>query len=286
MKTPFRLMPVRGALLALAALAALIPASSFGAVLIDYRFDGGTTNNIGPAAQVVENDLDDLIAGSANTSTGLIRTGQRSDSNTPYIHAIGFNSSGTVNLSTFAGFTATFTVDSISLTGGIEVTDLLANGMFFGVVSGANATGTAGTSLWNNQPQAIGYVPGSNSWGDHQFAMNTVSGSGNVSTTALTTTQPANAEFLNGFTVSISVFNNNTWQISSTGLGNELNQSGSLAAGIDYATFAQGVGLYTSLQGRQNSDLDMGRMTLTAIPEPGTALLAGLGLLAALRRRR
>lgn len=281
MTTPIHLVPARGALLALAA---LLPASSFGAVLIDYRFDGGTTNNIGPTAQELTNGFDDAIAGSTDTSTGLIRTGLRSGSN-PDTHAIGFNSSGTVDLSSFAGFTATFTVTSISLSSG-EVTDLLANGMFFGVVSGTGATGTAGTSLWNNNPQAIGYVPGSINHGDHQFAMNTVSGSGSVSTTALTTTPPPNAEFLNGFTVSISVFNNNTWQISSTGLGNELNQSGSLATGIDYATFAQGVGLYSGFQGRRNSDLDMGRMTLTAIPEPGTALLAGLGLLAALRRRR
>lgn len=266
-------------------LLALLPASSFGAVVIDYRFDGGTTNNIGPAAQVVKNGVDTVTAGFANLSTGFIKTGTGFTTNANF-HSIGINSSGTVDLSSFSGFTATFTVDSIRLSSG-EVTDLLANGMFFGVVSGSNATGTGATSLWNSNPQAIGYVPGSGTYGDNQFAMNTVSGSASVSTIALTTPAPPNAEFLNGFTVTINVFDNNTWKISSTGLGNELNQSGTLASGINYATFAQGVGLYSGLQGRQLSDLDMGRMTLTAIPEPSSLLLLGLiALILVLRRRR
>ncbi len=135
MNTPKLFLP-------LAALVFALPATSFGQVAIDYNFDG-IANEVGPAVGVVDNGVDDAIAGSTNTTTGVIVTGERTGG-APYSHALGFNSSGTVDLSAFSGFTATFTVDSISLANSETIDGLLANGMFFGVVSGTNATGTGG----------------------------------------------------------------------------------------------------------------------------------------------
>ncbi|MCH7227091.1 sulfatase-like hydrolase/transferase [Haloferula sp. A504] len=226
------------------------------ATLIDYTF-GGT--DVGPAIQVVENNVDNLVAGSANTGTGLIITGERASPQPADSHNIGFNSSSTVDLSSYSGFTATFVVDSMSVAG--TVAALNFNGLFFGVVSGNSATGTAGNSLWVNDPTSFGYVPGSASWGSHIMAENT----GGVSVTAsnLTTPQPPNASFLDGFTVRISVFADDTWQISSTGLSPELNQTGTLS-NLTYSDLAT-AGIYASMQGEVGAQLNMGRITLEGI---------------------
>lgn len=250
-------------------------------VLMDYSFDSNAGNDLGPAVQVLENGTDTVTAGSANTLTGLITSGVGSPN--IHNHAIGFNSSGLVDLSSYAGFTATFEVDSIEISSGRSLDALTGNGIFFGVVSGTNATGTAGTSLFNAGPSAIGYVPGKSD----NFTRHTIlekDGATKVSTAA-TTAVPDDASVLDGFTLSISVFDDGTWEITSTGLSTDLNQTGSLT-NIDYATFASGVGLYTTFQGAQNSTLDMGQMTLTAIPEPGSLALLGLGGLLIARRRR
>lgn len=262
-------------------LAGSLALNASASALIDYSFDSNAGNDIGPAVQVLENNTDSVTAGSANTLTGLISSGVGSPN--IHNHAIGFNSSGLVDLSSYAGFTATFEVDSIAISSGRSLDALTGNGIFFGVVSGSNATGTAGTSLFNSSPSAIGYVPGKSD----NFTRHTIlekDGATKVVTGA-TTTVPDDESVLDGFTLSISVFADNTWQISSTGLSTELNQTGSLT-NIDYATFASGVGLYTTFQGAQLSTLDMNRMTLTAVPEPGSLALLGLGGLLIVRRRR
>ena len=122
--------------------------------LIDYTFDGNISNDIGHALQQVTNGVGS--GGSSNLNTGVITTGTRPNGagNSTY----GFNSSSLVDVSTYAGFTATFVVDGISLAG--NVSNLENNGLFFGVVSGTEATGNGGDSLYNNAPDAFGYVAG------------------------------------------------------------------------------------------------------------------------------
>lgn len=219
-------------------------------ILIDYTFDG-VANDMGPVVQVIDNGI---AAGTSNTTTGSITTGADN-------HTLGFNSSATVDLSSYAGFTATFVVDSLTLTS--NVSGLLYNGLFFGVVTGTNSTSTTGTSLWNNDPKAFGYVPGSSSWGSHIVAENT--GSVNITSTNLATVQPTNASLVDGFTINLNVFPNDTWQITSTGLSTELNQSGTLP-NLTYTDFAHS-GLYISLQGESGAQIDMARMTLTGISD-------------------
>jgi arylsulfatase A-like enzyme len=223
--------------------------------LIDYTFDSNTGNEVGPAVQVIDNGVS---TGAANPSTGVITTGTSNN------HTLGFNSSGAVDLSSFLGLEASFVVDSITTS---NVAGLLNNGLFFGVVAGTNATGTAGNSLWNNDPRAFGYVPGSGAWGDHVMAENT--GSLSITNSSLTTAQPTNASLLDGFTVTIKLFADNTWRVSSTGLSTELDQSGTLP-NLTFADFAN-AGIYVSLQGQSGAQIDMGRMTLTGLSEGGTS---------------
>ena len=89
--------------------------------------------------QVIDNGV---AVGTANTLTGVITTGYSIN------HTLGFNSIGSVGLSSFQGLEATFEVDSI-MTG--NVAGLASNGLFFGVVAGNTAIGNLGNSLWNNE---------------------------------------------------------------------------------------------------------------------------------------
>ena len=256
-------------------LASALPLSAV--TLIDYTFGGTDT---GPTVKLVTNG--NGTGGSSNTTTGVITTGDQTNS------SYGFNSTTLVDTTSYTGFTATFEITSITLNGTDTVAGLLANGLFFGVVGGststdANATGSGGTSLYSNTPIAFGYLPGATNFSDHQVAFNAGS---SVTTSGLTTTAPTNASLIDGFTVSLSVFNDNTWSISSTGLSTELNDSGNLGGGLTYASFSN-AGLYTSLQGSSSAQIDMARMTLVSIPEPsGTALLGFGCTLLLLRRRR
>ncbi len=258
--------------------AGFLPAQA--AVLIDHTFDG-VANDTGPAFQEVQNTSG--TAGTANLSTGEIKLGNFDSSN------VGFNNVSTVNVTaldpTATGFTATFYVTSTTA----DVSSLLYNGMFFGVVSGTAATGTGGSNLWVNNPDAFGYVAGSGAYGDHLMRQDGTTDA-NSTNSSLTTTQPTDASFKDGFTLSLSMFNDNSWSITSTGLSTNLNGSGSLnTAAFSYADIVNDLGLYVSLQGQAgNPTITMNRMTLesVAVPEPSSALLClgGLGLL--LRRRR
>lgn len=245
------IIDMKKALLPLSVYLSLLSAVQADSTLIDYTFDSVAGNEVGPAVQVIDNGI---AAGTANTLTGVITVGSANN------HTLGFNSSGTVDLSSFQGLEATFLVNSITTS---NVAALANNGLFFGVVAGNNSTGNLGNSLWNNDPRAFGYLPGSGTWGDHVMAENT--GSMSITTTNLATTQPTNASLLDGFTVTIKVFADNTWRISSTGLSTELNQAGVLP-NLTFADFAN-AGIYLSLQGASGARIDMGRMTLSGLAE-------------------
>ena len=216
--------------------------------LIDYRFDG-VANDVGPAAQQVSDGGG--AGGSANTTTGLIRTGTGSGDASTY----GINSSGLVSLSGYTSITATFVVDSITLSGGVA--DLLYNGMFFGMVAGANATGTGSASLWNNDPDAFGYTPGSSENGVHVINRKG-SGIGTLASHSIASTQPGDASLKDGFTVSLTVFADDSWSISSTGLSTNLSDSGT-TSGL-WSDLSGGVGVYAGFQGEGGGQLKMGRM--------------------------
>jgi arylsulfatase A len=222
-------------------------------VLIDHTFDG-SANDTGPAFQEVTNGLGS--GGSSDLASGRITTGT-GVSNSTY----GFNNGTTVDVAALDpladGFTVTFEVSSIE---GGKVSDLRANGLFFGFVSGSNATGTDGPSLWNNNPDAFGYVAGSGDYGANVMRQD---GATNFT---LTTTRPTDASFADGFTLSITLFSDDSWSLTSTGLSINLNNSGNLnTLDFSYADIVNDLGLYVSLQGLAGVSIDIDRITLTTV---------------------
>lgn len=268
-------MKYTSTLAALGTLLALAHSSS-AEVLLDYTFGGTDIGSI----QQVSNGIG--TGYSANTTTGVISTGDGGTNINKSDNATGFNSSSLVDVSSALGFTATFVITSANVN--LNASSLDSNGLFFGVVAGTDATLTSGDGLFNNNPDAFGYTPGNGSFTDHAW----FEGNGTTDTFgALSTTAPTDDSIESGFTLSITVMNDDTWTMTSIGLSTELNASGTLST-VTYADF-NNLGLYTSLQGRRDgSDITMGRMTLETIPEPSSyALLAGLlGMSYVMVRRR
>ncbi|GEM_PF-5722448 len=250
-------------------------------LLIDNDFGSGM--DTGPGFQEINNAFSSPSGniGSADSSTGVISRGGN-------FNFVGFNTVSTVDVTTLAptasGFTATFTVSGTS---NFDPTRVDSNGMFFGIVSGTNATSSAGSGIWANDPHAFGYVSSSDNFGDHLVRQDQQAGGNNNSqnNTAILSTAPDSASFADGFTLSISLFDDDTWTISSTGLSTNLNQSGSLDSGVfSYSDIASDVGLFVGFQNSNNSNgsapsdttggnLTIDRISLVAIPEPSTLLM-------------
>ena len=262
-------MKIRNTFIVLAA--AGMVSASHAATLLDFTFDG-VANDTG-SFQVSNNNVGS--GGTSNFTTGLITTGNSDNS------ASGFNNSMLVSLAGYTSFTATFVIDSITLNPtSTTVADLLANGMFFGVVAGTNATST--TAGYGATGSYIGYVPGSVNRGDHVVSSRVSSGS--IVNDGIASTQPSDASLKDGITISLTLNSADAWTISSTGLDVNLSDSGTIT-GL-WTAMSGGVGLYSNLQGDAGGQLDLARMTLTAVPEPSSALLVGLGALGFLAHRR
>jgi len=230
--------------------------------LIDHTFDG-VANDVGPAFQQVTNGLG--TGGLSNLSTGAITTGSNGGGrNSTY----GFNNAATIDVGLLdpsaIGFRATFEVGSVNA----DVSSLSYNGLFFGLVSGTGAIGTEGPGLWNQDPDAFGYVAGSDSYGNHVLRQD---GDTNF---PMSTVRPTAQSIQDGFTVSVSVFSDNSWRVTSTGLSTELDHMGFLKnSDFTYADIVNELGLSVSLQGEDGATIDIDRITLTTL-SPASAVLA------------
>ena len=277
-------LPTTSLLTAATVCAALATGSTNAAVLVDHTFDGSANDIGGLTFQEVSNGLGS--GGSSDLSTGVITAGIVPGNDTS---SYGFNATSSIDVTTAApsanGFKIRFTVSATD----VDVSDLDNNGLFFGVVSGTGANGTTGTSLWNNDPHAFGYVAGSNAYGDNVMRQDGANAGTSV-TTPLGGVAPTNASFQDGFTITLSLFDDDTWTITSTGLlATDLNGSGSLTTtgtGIfDYDAIAADLTPYVGIQGESGGKITVDRITVTAIPEPGSLALLGLGGLLIARRR-
>ena len=115
-------------------------------VLIQNNFDGNNSNDLGGAFVPVSNDLEDVD--NTDPSTGLISFQDDGSSNP----AVGFTSSTAADFSSFGGFTIEWTVAS-----GFNTADIRSNGWFLGVQDAVGVNDT-GSTLWNNDPDAVGDV--------------------------------------------------------------------------------------------------------------------------------
>ncbi|MGB0744994.1 MAG: PEP-CTERM sorting domain-containing protein, partial [Opitutales bacterium] len=147
------------------------------------------------------------------------------------------------------------------------------------------------SSLYNNNPDAFGYAVGGGNLFPQNLDINNVvrqAGGTTITTTTLSTAQPTDASFADGFTLTFSVLNDNTWSMFTTGLSTDVSETGNLDLNrFSYNDVAGDLGLYMTLQGEGGGTIDMGRMTLeSVIPEPSAILLFGLsGLFIGMRRR-
>lgn len=248
-------------------------ATAHAVVLIDNNFAAGP--DIGPAFQQLYNGQG---TATADPATGAITTTGVDNA------SIGLNTTATVDASTADGFViewvvSSFTGDSFNDPTGSRVT---FNGWFFGVTTN---TGNTDSALWNNTSDSVGILmDGGSSFNDWSFVQR--SGGNLSSNPSLNGSQPTIASFNDGFTITLTVNNDNTWSATSTGLSNNINSSGSLAAGT-YATIASSLVPNTTIQGTQvGYTLDNVTLQTLPIPEPTSLTLLTAGGLLILRRRR
>ena len=247
-------------------------ASAAPITLIDKTFDGNDGNDIGGAWQG---------AGWAGISTGNPSTGEVTLSTGNNNMRANLNSAGTVDVSGASSFTITWDIASGAtnfLTDG-DKTGVWHNGLFFGVTNE-----TAGKFEDADFAFGVNLVKGTESAG--WAVVDSVSGS--YSAYALSGTAPTQTSMEDGFTLSITLNDDDTYEVSSTGLSNTDTSTGSLSGSkASYSDFAS-LMAYTSVGGG-GVTYTVTRATLTAaaIPEPSTMILAGLGLAGlTLRRRR
>ena len=246
--------------------------SSFGQIILQNNFDGNAGNDIGPAFTQFNNGVGSLATNNTDPATGLISFARVGTSGTPsvgLVSEIGINAGA-------GGFTVTWVVNSASAN-----INPHANGWFFGVqtnniglwnAGSGNVNGAVGLRI--SQTELLEYV---------------VNPSTGVSATALTAAQDF-SDLADGFTVSLTLNNNNTWSATTAGLTYDVSTGGSLV-GITYSDFASSLYASTFLQfGLQNQQMwaQYDSVTITAVPEPTAMSLiacAGAAILFIRRRR-
>lgn len=244
-------------------------------ILIESNFDGAAST--GPAFQFLSNNSGAAgVQSSGDPANGTLDTAGLNTS------AAGFNNVSTVDATAVTNsnaFTVEWVVDSI-----LNSDNISFNGLFLGVVSGTDATGGGPGSLFNNNPAAVGIRLLN---GDFQFVED-AQGNGAQTTTLLSQTSPTTATLEDGFTLSFTVNDDDTWTAFSSGLSTEFSAAGTLGgATTNYASIADDLGASASVQGA-DIDLTIGSVSVTAInsvPEPSSILVLGLGALALLQRR-
>jgi len=259
-------------------LAAVIFAPQFAPAddIIINNFDGNDGNDIGGLFNIVSNGLES--SDTTNPSTGLI-------SHAGNNATMGFSSSTSFDAQAFTSLTVTWQIDSV--TNGISN----ANGWFFGLQS-AQGIEDDGSTLWNNVPDSMGVnLFGNSGAGPDAVASDVGAKTGiDVSSVDNAVTDPAIAD---GFTVSLTMNNDNTYSVFSTGLTNNFDQNltGAFPGAFTYADLGTTTFATTTIQINGNGIIavQVGSVTVTGtsvVPEPGSLAVLGLGLGAFCCRRR
>jgi hypothetical protein len=244
--------------------------------------DFGAGADTGPAFQGLANAIDfspTNLGGSGNPATGVINvTGGPSDDERRT--ARGLNTLTSVDVTTSVPGATGFTIDWVVSSTSADISDdVTLNGWFFGVT---NSTDDEATGLFNQSPHSFGIVLLTETFLD----MSLIERNNSVDTnTDLSSPNPTDASFADGFTVSLTLNSDGTYSASTTGLSTNISASGTSVA--SYSTLASSLVANTSIQGIEAS-YTIDSVTITAIPEPSTVVLlgiAGLALAGGLYRR-
>ena len=262
---------------------AMLSTNAFGVVVIQNNFDGGA--GTGPALQLFSNGAGNAT-GTFDPSTGLVSTGiGTGNTNTG---ATGINNAVLTTIPMDA--TAITVVYDITSVAGVET--IRSNGFFLGIATGAGATGTGGSALFNNDAASIGLRLFSD---DADIVRDGASGP--VAILSPGAIDPGfAASIADGFTFTLTVRDDNTFDASTTGLSTDLVVTGvdigSTDPGFD-AFISGGVGINASIQGNgidggaPAAEFTVGSVEVFAtVPEPSTSMLVGLASGLALFRRR
>lgn len=244
---------------------ALGAATSPAATLIDNNFDG------------VANDTGPTFAGggwaftsNADPSTGLMTL---STAGTNY--RAWFISSSAVDPSVASGFTVTW-----NISGGANLSNIGAEGLFLGV------TDSAAANNWYDS-KSFGLLI--NSQRTPNWVVEEVAGTLATDIShSISGSQPSAASLEDGFTVSLTLNSDDTFQLVTSGTDTDSTTTGTLGGEITYSDFAGSLFPYIEFGGGGSPEMTMtvDSVTLTTIPEPSALLLSGLGSLLLLRRRR
>lgn len=246
--------------------AAWLPA----AIVLSNNFDGNAGNDIGPAFNIVSNGREDNDT--TDPATGLISFNDDGSAGNP---TVGFSSSSSLDLSGAPGFILIWTVDNAS------VVDISHNGWFFGV-QGTQGQQGSGNTLWNNVGLSVGVgLITTNNFIDRN------SSNGGTNQTSLGITSPTNASLNSGFSITMALNSDDTWTVSSTGLSDNINTSGSLS-NASYSDIASDLYVSTSFQTVSTviHSAQYGSVTIETIPEPSSSVLLGVCSLAFVLFRR
>ena len=167
-----------------------------------------------------------------------------------------------------------------------------SNGLFIGVATGAGATNTTGSGLYNNTASAVGLR-----LFDNSNAIVRDGATGGTGVLQVNTT-PTVASVEDGFTFTLTVRSDDTYDASTIGLSTEISITGdALGAAPTFDDFINGgIGFNASTQGNGITGgvgasaftFDSVELSFETIPEPSTSMLVGLvsGFALFGRRRR
>ena len=227
-------------------------------IVIMNNFDGDDTNDVGPAFQQLTNGVGEPESpGTSDPATGVIINGMTST------NATGLNNVSLVTIDpATTEFTATFVVDSV-----VNTEFIRSNGLFLGLVTDpetepdggispdAGPTGTTGGALFNNNQ--VGGL-GLQFLDDNSFRL-VRDGDNNATSiggAAISIEEADQAAFVasleDGFTFTITVFDDNTVEAFTTGLSTELDVARTEINNTDPnfdAFLMNGIGLNGSVQG-------------------------------------
>jgi|GEM_PF-2299846 len=266
--THLPLFPPLKPLLTLASLLLAGFAGPTSASILYNDFDTGTSTDVGPTFQQVTNGSGS--GGVSDPATGSVQTGDWGSS------TYGLNTANAVNLTDTpdaTGFTLEWHVSAADIR---DEDNAKYNGWFFGIT---NSTDASKDGLFNQASHSLGIILIANTIPDMSLYENA---DGSVATTDLGVGNPTVTSLEDGFTLSMTFREDNTWSVYSTGLSEDFTASGT-AATADYATLSQNLVVNTSIQGA-NIGYTVEQVTLATVPEP-TALalmasaLAIVGLL-------